>query len=93
MNKETMTAEEMAELMHCTVRQVEQLTRDGDLPAVKIGRSWLYVRADVLAFLSEEGRRNAAELKSKKTPASVTPLVPKSVRPRRMIPPALPVPR
>ena len=90
---DTLNADQCAELLKCTPETVEELSRKGELPGVKIGRAWLYVRADLLAYLAERGRREAEERRQQfiarcNTPASVATLV----RPRRQTPPALPQP-
>ena len=90
---ETIDAEECAELLKCTADTVEELTRKGELPAVKIGRGWIYVRADLLAYLAEKGRREAEERRQEFTARCKTPAsLPRLVKPRRQTPPALPQP-
>lgn len=90
---DTIDAEECAELLKCTPETVEELTRKGELPAVKIGRSWIYVRADLLAYLAEKGRRDAEERRQQfNARCNTPPALPRLVRPRRQTPPALPQP-
>lgn len=60
-DREVLDAETCATLLKCSVGQVEELARAGDLPGVKIGRGWSFVRADLLAYLDERGRREAEE--------------------------------
>lgn len=88
MTADTIDAEECAELLRATKEQVEELARGGELPALKIGRSWLFVRADLLAYLAEKARAEAQERRAKRQPNAPVQLT----RPRRQIPPALPVP-
>lgn len=86
-------AEECAELLKCTADTVEELSRKGELPAVKFGRGWIYVRADLLAYLAEKGRREAEERRQEFTARCKTPAsLPRLVKPRRQPPPALPQP-
>jgi len=68
----------------CTPQQVEARARIGDLPGLKIGRSWLFVRADLLEYLAERARAEALERRTKHA-SSITPIV----RRRRNIPPSL----
>ena len=85
---ETIDAEECAPLLRCTVGQVEEMARSGDIPGLKIGRGWLFVRSDLLAFLAQRARDEAAERRANRAPgAKVAP-----IKPRRRAPPALPVP-
>jgi excisionase family DNA binding protein len=84
---ETIDSEECAVLMHCTADQVEELARAGEIPGLKFGRSWLFVRADLLAYLAEKARAEALERRARRQPG-VKPL---EVKPRRRIAPALPM--
>jgi excisionase family DNA binding protein len=90
---DTINAEQCAFLLQCTPETVEELTRKGELPAVKIGRSWIYVRADLLAYLAEKGRRDAEERRQQFTARCTTPApLARRVKPLRQTPPALPQP-
>lgn len=83
---DTIGSEECAELLRCTPEQVEELARAGDIPGLKIGRSWLFVRFDLLAYLAEKARADAQERRSKRQP-NATPI---KQKPRRQLPPVLP---
>ncbi len=48
---ETIGSDECAALLRCTPEQVEEMARAGDIPGLKIGRSWLFMRSDLLAYL------------------------------------------
>lgn len=87
---DTIDADECAQLLRCTAGQVEEMARAGDIPGLKIGRGWLFVRADLLAFLAQRARDEAAERRAKRAPATVSKVAP--IRPTRRAPPALPVP-
>ncbi|WP_409520579.1 helix-turn-helix domain-containing protein [Melaminivora sp.] len=91
--QDTINADQCAALLQCTPETVEELTRKGELPGVKFGRGWIYVKSDLLAYLAEKGRREAEERRSQfaercGTPAPLASLV----KPRRQAPPALPQP-
>lgn len=61
---------EAAAMMRCTPEQVEELARVGELPATKIGRSWIFVRSVLLDHLA---RRSIAEMekrRAKRQPAA-----------------------
>jgi molybdopterin-binding protein len=51
----TLTAEEAAGLLHLHPRQVRRLARAGKLPAARIGRRWLFQRADLERLLRPVG--------------------------------------
>lgn len=86
---ETIGSTECAELLRCTAEQVEELAREGEIPGLKIGRSWLFVRSDLLVYLAQKARTEAETRRSKRQPG-VTPLPAKSKR--RQTPPLLPTP-
>ena len=50
------TAQEAAALLHMHVKRVQQLARDGKLPAVRYGRKWLFRRRELIEARSQ-GRR------------------------------------
>ncbi len=66
---------ECAALLDCEPETVEALCREGQLPGFKVGRHWKFVRVDLLAFLAERGRAEAAERRSKRT-TNVSTLTP-----------------
>lgn len=61
MTDETINAEQCAELLYCTEQRIEELTRTGELPGMKFGRSWMYVKADLLAYIADRARKEAEE--------------------------------
>jgi molybdopterin-binding protein len=46
-----LTAQEVAQLLHLQVKRVQTLARGGALPAVRIGRKWLFPHKHLLAML------------------------------------------
>lgn len=46
-----MTARDAAQLLHLHVKRVQALAREGKLPASRVGRKWLFPRAQILAHL------------------------------------------
>lgn len=88
-----MNAQQCAELLQCSEDTVEEMSRLGELPGVKYGRGWIYVTADLLAYLAEKGRREAEERRLGKQDATKGAKAPLAslVKPRRKTPPALPV--
>ena len=88
--EETMNAEECAKLLHCTPEQVEELARAGEIPGLKLGRGWLFVRTDLLSYLADKAREEAQRRRAKRQVAipihSAAPITQ-----RRRQPPQLPV--
>jgi excisionase family DNA binding protein len=84
---DTIDSAECADLLRCTPDQVEELARTGEIPGLKLGRSWLFVRHDLLAYLAEKARQEAEQRRAKRQPG-VVQMTPK---PRRRVPPRLPV--
>lgn len=89
--KETIGSEDCAELLHCTPEQVEELARAGEIPGLKLGRGWLFVRADLLAYLAEKAREEAQQRRAKRQPAAPMQQA-TTIKQRRRQPPPLPVP-
>ncbi len=44
---DTITVEQAAALLHLNVKRVQAMARDGKLPASRVGRKWLFRRADL----------------------------------------------
>lgn len=87
---EMIDSEECATLLKCTPEQVEELARQGEIPGTKLGRGWLFVRADLVAYIAERARAEAMERRAKRSPRAPTPITVRS-RPTRRAAPALPV--
>jgi excisionase family DNA binding protein len=51
---DTMTAEEVAPLLKITVKTLNQMCCDGRVPAVKVGRNWIFYTKVIDAFLRGE---------------------------------------
>jgi molybdopterin-binding protein len=47
----TMSAEEAAGLLHLNVKRVQAMARGGKLPAVRVGRKWLFPREQLESLL------------------------------------------
>jgi excisionase family DNA binding protein len=85
---ETIGSDDCAKLLRCTVEQAEELARSGDIPGTKFGREWLFVRADLIAYIAERARKEATERRAKRSPGAPTPI---KRKPARRVAPALPV--
>ena len=56
--------ESCAKLLHCSVEHLNRLARGGDIPATKIGRSWIFLEDEIVGWLRSKTR-------SQKSPAKV----------------------
>src|SRR5437867_8499358 len=54
----TLSAEQAAALLHLNVKRVQSLARAGKLPAVRVGRKWLFHQDQIEKLL---GRRSVAQ--------------------------------
>ncbi len=52
---ETLTVHETAELLHLNPKRVQGMARAGQLPAVRVGRKWLFSRERIEALLGGLG--------------------------------------
>lgn len=75
------TAEQVAQLLGCSVKTVQQLARDGDLPGLLLGDGgWvfpagaLHLRLDELALQQAASRRKAPEPAATTAPAPPAPV-------------------
>lgn len=78
-------SEECAALLGCEPEHVEELARAGELPGLKIGRRWRFVRVDLLTYLAEKARAEAMERRAKRQPKPQA----EPPKPRRRAPPSL----
>lgn len=85
MSTDTIDTDECAALLRCSTDTIEEMARGGDLPGLKIGRTWLFIRQDLLAYLAEKARREADERRARRQPG-VTPI---TSRTKRRQPPVL----
>ncbi len=53
MSGQLLTAEEVADQMQVTVEWVHGMAREGQMPAIKLGRYWRFDREDVENWLGE----------------------------------------
>lgn len=97
--QDTLDASSAAAILHADVETVLTLARKGELPGAKIGKSWVFLRTDILDFLRERVRHDTAlRLQSQRAaslPAPAALLVPRPAsRKRRELPvlPSLPEP-
>ncbi len=53
---DTLDSKGAAELLHVSVKHVQELARKGEMPAVWIAGQWIFVKDDLLSFLSQRAR-------------------------------------
>ena len=49
-----LTTSDVAELLALSVQEVRRLTREGQLPARKVGKAYRYFRDEIVAWLNEQ---------------------------------------
>lgn len=94
--------EELAQLLRVDYETARDLLVAGDIPAAKIGRSWVVLLEDAVAYLKEQVQSQTAKRRgTKEAPAPATEPMPAQVvipyslpkRPRgRPLPPLPPLP-
>ncbi|KQQ40046.1 hypothetical protein ASF61_04400 [Duganella sp. Leaf126] len=92
--QDTFNALGAATLLHADVETVLALARKGELPGTKIGKSWVFLRTDILDFLRERVRHDTAQrLQSQRaaSPAPAALLVPRPASRKRRELPVLPL--
>ena len=63
MQDEVMTLEEVGQFLKVGDQTVYNLTRDGSVPARKIGREWRYLKSEVLEFMKTTRETQAGVVK------------------------------
>ena len=66
------TAEQVAALMGCSVKTVEAMARDGDLPGIKPGGAWIFPAG---ALASQLDALALEQSRARKTPRAPTATV------------------
>lgn len=85
----TLNAEGAAALLHAESETVMQFARRGELPGTRIGKCWVFMRDDVIAFLRKQ-ISNDTEARLRLSAARAAISVRLKPRSRRRILPALP---
>lgn len=70
--QEILTSDETADLLDCETRTVEDALRDGKLPGIKLGRSWMIPREALLEVVNELAKQNLA-VRMEPAPLSIRP--------------------
>lgn len=61
----TYSSEEAAALLHLNVKQVQNLARAGKLPAVRVGRKWLFPQDRIAKLLGRRAATPAIEISAR----------------------------
>ncbi|WP_420475252.1 helix-turn-helix domain-containing protein [Noviherbaspirillum sp. ST9] len=88
---ETLDVAEAAALLRAESETIMQLARKGALPGTRIGKSWVFLREDVIAFLKEQVTKDTEERRRRNAQTSARAVVVATPRKsRRTVLPALP---
>lgn len=67
---ELYTADQLAALMGCSVKTVEAMARDGDLPGIKPGGSWIFPSGALASQLDTLALEQSRARKAPKPPTA-----------------------
>lgn len=88
---ETLDVAEAAALLRAEPETIMQLARKGTIPGTRIGKSWVFLREDVIAFLKEEIAKDTEERRRHRASSSTRAVVVATPRKsRRTVLPPLP---
>ncbi|TWI62531.1 excisionase family DNA binding protein [Pseudoduganella lurida] len=92
MAPDTLNAADAAALLYADTATVLALARDGELPGTKVGKSWVFLRSDVLDYLRERVRADTEQRRRDRNLALVPVALqlPAACKTRRRAPPPLP---
>jgi excisionase family DNA binding protein len=57
MSNEILTADETADLFRVSTAYVRSLANSGEIPGLKLGDDWRFIRQDMIDYLSERAKR------------------------------------
>ena len=67
-----LTTDEVADLLQCDVATVENKLRQGELPGIKPGRSWMCPRVALLEVLNQQAHQNITVRPSRQPTVAAT---------------------
>lgn len=79
----TLNTTEAAELLKVHPKTIEELIHSGAIPAAKIGRAWVMLTADVLAYAEAEIKKQTASRMRATSKEPATPISKGAKRPRK----------
>lgn len=93
--EETLDLQGVATLFKAEPETIAQYSRSGELPGTKMGKSWVFMREDALAFLRKRILKETEERREKRHDVPPRPqpdamLVGRKQHTRRTVLPALP---
>lgn len=62
--QETLNVVECAALLRCAPEDAAEMAHAGEIPAIKIGADWIFMRTDLLQFLGAMAREQAEHRRS-----------------------------
>jgi len=84
MMSETVDTRGAAELLHVSEKTAAKLAREGELPAVWLAGSWLFLKSDIISWLMDRAREEQ-RFRKEQIQAAVQIQGPRSVgRPRKI---------
>ena len=88
----TLNLNEAAVMLCAEPETISKLARKGELPATQIGKGWVFLREDVLAFLKDRINKDTAERRKKhETPTQFAVAIERPTgRANRRVAPELP---
>jgi excisionase family DNA binding protein len=89
LSEETLGVAEVAAILHADGETIMQYARRGELAGTRIGKSWVFMRDDVIAFLRKQIAVDTLERQRRQASANAV-YVGVSVRSRRRTLPELP---
>lgn len=63
----TLDSTEAAEMLHIHKNTLENMARDGKIPACKPGKKWVYLSEELINWLREQSRNNLKPQAAKTT--------------------------
>ena len=71
MTIEFLDTDQVAKMLHCEVSTIAGLACRGELPATKLGKGYLFVADDVVAFVRSKIASDTAERLAKRNPERI----------------------
>ena len=71
MQSQTLNLKEAADLLKINYHTAQALAASGELPGDKIGRSWVFIEEDLIAWLRERIKQRQAERLGRKAPVAM----------------------
>ncbi len=76
---ETLDTKGAAELLHVSIQLTQRLASRGEIPAVQLGKSFLFLKSDLIQWLTERARN---EQRQRQEQVELADIMPRPIRPR-----------